>query len=216
MAALRSHVPACVGALALALGLTVTAAVPAVAGGGPLIAQNVAAGSFVPPGGIITSGPNGLAASPPDATTVVPNTSIPGLLTTGTTTDTAGTATAYSKVTNVSAATSWAVGATTYTFKVSAHQVTSDCTVTPLAATAAITGGTLTETAQTGAQVTSQVLNLPQAPAKAHSYAYHGGTVTLNFHVKFAGLTGGILIQTPDQPLAIAVTGCSPTIRIID
>jgi hypothetical protein len=191
------------------------AAVPAAANSGPLVAQNVSAGSYAPPGGIISSGPNGLAASPPAAITVVPNTSIPGLLTTGTTTDTAGAATAYSKVTNVSAATSWAVGATTYTFTVSASQVTSACTVSPLAATAAITSGTLTETAQTGAQVTSQVLNLPQAPATGQTYAYHGGTVTLNVHVKFAGLTGGILIQTPDQPLVIALTGCSPVIRVI-
>jgi hypothetical protein len=180
----------------------------------PLVAQNVAGGAFVP-SGAVGNGPYGIAASPPATTTVVPNVSIPGLLRTGTSTATAGAASAFAKVTNISASTSWNLGVTTYTLTLSAAQAASHCTVSPLAATAAITAGKLTETAQTGSQVSTQVIDLPQAPANGQVYAYNGGTVTLNFHVKFAGLTGAILIDTPDQQLAIAVTGCSDSIRVI-
>jgi hypothetical protein len=206
------------GPLAVITGILAAATVPAGAtsADAPFIAQNVAAGSYAP-SGAATGGPNGLAASPPATTTVVNNVNINGLVSTGTTTGTADTTGAYAKVTNALASTSWTVGLTTYTFTVSAAQLTAVCTAVPLTAAAAITGGKLTETARTGAHVTSRIFNLPQLPAVGQAYPYNGGTVVLNDRVTFKSTTiaAAVGVHTPRQQLAIALTTCSPTIRVI-
>jgi hypothetical protein len=193
------------GPLTLAGIIIPAATVPA--GASPPPGQNLAAGS------ITSTAPhrNGLAVGPPASTTVVDNVNIPGLLSTGLTTDTAGTSGAYSKVTNVSASTSWSAGPTTYTLRLTANQVVSYCTANPLTSSGNIVKGVLTETAHTGSSTSTQVVNLPQLPATDQSYSYHGATVSLGFRPPNPDtlLTGGIDVQTPDQQLDIAITGCA-------
>jgi hypothetical protein len=195
---------------------------------GSLVPDNFAYGSRAvapfPPGGI-TSGPNGLAESPPAQTTVVPSVGIDGQLSTGTSTSTAAPNSAYAKVTNVAASMSWTNGPTTYTLSVSASQITSSCVSDASTATrgpVSIVNGTLTETARTGSVVTSQVFNLPQQPARFRFYRFgHApgvpgyGQVTLNGAATLNGTveTTGLFMITPQDPVptqVIAVTGCTP------
>jgi hypothetical protein len=216
MKRIRQSIATVAASLVLAGGITTQTVAPATASDQPPIAaQNFAAGSQAPEG-TITTGPQGIAAAPPTATTVASNVSIPGLLRTGASNDTAGAGTAYSKVTAVAARASWTQGPTTYTLSISASQVTSHCTDSPLAGTGTITGGVLIETARTGSSTTTQVLNLPQL-ATGQTYIYHRGEVYLGYNLDYQGflLTEGILVVVPDQILVIAITGCSDSIHIV-
>jgi hypothetical protein len=212
---------AAAGSLALvggtvAAAAAILAAAPAVASGSQ---DNFAYGSYAP-AGAITGGPNDLAMAPPADTEVAHNVNINGLLFTGTTTDTAGTASAYSRVTNVStpstvgSALSWASGGTTYGFTLSASLVNAYCGTA--GDTVSINSGKLTETSSvtaTGVQLSKQVFNLPQHPAIGQTYTYNGGTAVLNTQATVSGVTQvtGITITTgagTPQTLFIAVAGC--------
>jgi hypothetical protein len=208
------------GSLAVAGGAFVVAAVPAAAGPPP--PGNYAYGSWAP-AGAIKGAQNGRAQAPPAETTVAYNVNIYGLLSTGTTTDTAGASSAYAKVTYPSASTSWTVGPTTYTLSLSASQVASYCTSKPLTSSVNIISGVLTETATdavTGVLESYQLFNLPQLPARNQTYSYNWGTVTLNHRVVLGGPTletqGINVITSAGQKLVIAVTGCTPPVAVIN
>jgi hypothetical protein len=199
------------GSLALAGGVAMAAAVPAAAGGAQ---DNFAYGSYAPTGAI-TGGPNDLAVAPPADTDLAYNVNINGLLTTGKTTDTAGLASAYAKVTNVSAATSWTAGLNTDTFTIAASQVATYCGSNQSFPANTISG-TLTEDSVntlTGVVVSHQVFNLPQLPALNQTYSFGGATVVLNNQVTVNGVLEirGVSLTapgTPPQTLRIAVVGC--------
>jgi hypothetical protein len=198
------------GSLALAASGVVTAAAPAAA----LPPLSSAYGSQAPMGSF-TGGPNGLAESPPADTEVANNVNINGLLSTGTATDTAGTNWASAKVAYPLASTSWTAGLTTYSLSLSANQVTSSCNGTGSSAglSASIISGVLTETARTGATVTSQVLNLPRQPAVNQLYGYQGASVVLNNQTALVRTLDveGITVETPAQTLSIAAASCHST-----
>jgi hypothetical protein len=197
----------------VALGATTLMGLAPPAGASP--PASFAYGSFAAPGSPF--GVKGMAQAPPAQTTVVYNVNFNGLLSTGTTTDTAGAVTAFSKVTYPSASTSWTVGSTTYTLAFSARLVEAYCndsTGTPHVL-ATIAGGKLTESAvttATGVQTDYQVFNLPANPAANQAYSYHTGLFVLNTQsVPLGGgkQTDAIAIVTPSpQVLVIAVAGC--------
>jgi hypothetical protein len=193
------------GSLALGAGIAVATTVPASAGP----TTNYAFGSLASPGT-----PSGFQAEAlPTETVVANNVNINGLLSTGTTTDTAGPNSAYAKVTYPSAATSWTTSGTTYTLSLSASQVASYCSDgdNPAKRTVNIVKGVLTEyaaDATTGVPESYQLFNLPQLPAPGQAYSFGGATVTLNEQNGLAGTTFAIHVATPTQKLFLAVVRC--------
>ncbi len=206
------------GSLALAGGAIVATAMPAAAS--PHGPDNLAYATYAPTGTINTGGPNGLAEAPPAATTVDPNDSIAGVVRTGTTTDTAGTDTAFSKVTNPSTNTfTWFSGPFTYTLRLSASQVSTSCNSNTFGSTANVIGGRLTETSQfLSLPVTTTVFNLPQHPFFDKTYTFHGATVVLNDDdtsslntLEIQGVNLTVPTGPPAQTLTIATTACTAT-----
>ncbi len=210
------------GSLALAGGAIVATAMPAAATSHPA-PDNLAYATYAPTGDINVSGPNGVAEAPPATTTVDPNDSIAGVVRTGTTTDTAGTTTAYSKVPNASTNTfTWFSGSFTYTLKLAAALVSTNCNSDSLTAHANINSGTLTETSQflSTTPVTTTVFNLSQHPVANQTYNFHGATVVVNDQtlVNSTLETQGVNLTVPDsdadsapQTLTIATTLCTAT-----
>jgi alpha-tubulin suppressor-like RCC1 family protein len=205
------------GALALAGGAVVAVSAPSAAGAaGVAAAQHAAAagddggggnssyGSSAPMGPV-TAPPQGLARSDGPVSVVARNVNISGLLATGLTRDTAGTLTAYSRVSSVSAR----VAAGGHSVSVTASQVSSTCRSDTLAASTSIVEGVLT--------VDGVLVHLPQHPAAGLSFPLGGGaqgTVTLNNQVTGSG---GVEVQairvhftatSPAQDLLIAVSSC--------
>jgi hypothetical protein len=158
------------------------------------------------PAGPVTSPPLGLAQSTGPTSVIVPNVSIPPLLTTTTTYDTATSTQAFSRVNNVSVNDS----AGDETISLTANQVLSNCRSDGSGGTASVNSGTLT--------VDGTVLHLPQHPAVDQTFSLDGGadgTLILNHQIPAFG--GGVEVQavdlhytatSPAQDLFIGVSVC--------
>jgi hypothetical protein len=183
--------------------------------------DNASFGSYAPTGPI-TSGQNGLATAPPPESLIFHNVNIPGLLTTGTTLDTASDLTAYSRVASPSTATMvWTTGGITYTLSFSASQVSSWCrSDDQFAADSGIVSGAIVETETTNTVPpvrTTHIVHVPQHPLPGTTYTFDGATVIVNDQT--IALNGVQTVEAvditaptaPAQTLQIANTVCSPT-----
>jgi hypothetical protein len=156
--------------------------------------------------GPITSPPLAEASSAGPTSVVAPNVSIPPLLTTTTTYDTATTTQAFSRVNNVHVSDS----AGGESISLTASQVMSSCRSGTLLGTASIDSGVLT--------VDGVILHLPQHPAIDQTFPLDGGadgTLILNHQVTSAGHVTVHAVDltytptSPDQTLTIASSACT-------
>jgi hypothetical protein len=197
---LLTRATAAAGALALAgAGLALTAA-PAAA---QLTGGSSSYGASAP-AGLTTAIPQGIAASTGPAQVFQQNVDIAGLLTTGLTLDTASSAAAYARVTNVDAQLSGGG----HTMTLTANQVSSTCNNGSDTASANLINPKLT--------VDGSTIALPMHPTEGQTFTSAAGTVTLNdvipatssgnedqaVHIHFTG-------TSPAQDLYIAVTVCN-------